>query len=191
MWLNTIRVRRLAQRCFGNCLADSMYGIDEKPIHFNEVGSGSIGTLEIQGASAVKLKHNHAASRERVSIMTCVTSNRALATSAKRPPMELLFKAKSARRTAALTKMLPSNTNVSVQWTEKGSYRKAEIIEFLGRWLDPWSEARAKSHDYRIMYSDVAWSHMGEDVLDFAWSRGYLFLFHYEGDHWSRPGERH
>ena len=181
MWLNTIRVRRPAQRCFGNCLADSMYGIDEKPIHLSEACSGSIGTLEIQGASAVKLKHNHAASRERVSIMTCVTSNRALATSAKRPPMEVLFKAKSARRTAALTKMLPSNTNVSVQWAEKGSYRKAEIIEFLGRWLDPWSEARAKSHDYRIMYSDVARSHMGEDVVDFAWSRGYLFLFHYGG----------
>ncbi len=100
----------------------------------------------------MKLKHNQAASRERVSIMTCVTSNRALVASARRPPMELLFKANTSRRTAALTTMLHSNTNVSVQWAEKGSYRKAEIVEFLSRWLDPWSEARAKSHDYRIMF---------------------------------------
>ena len=35
-----IRVRRLAERCFGNDLSSSMYGIDEKPIQRFFVNAG-------------------------------------------------------------------------------------------------------------------------------------------------------
>ena len=75
MWLNTIRVRRLASLALDTDLADKFYGIDEKPLHFNEGGSKDVRTLEIAGAPAVRLKRNHAASRERVSVMTLVTSD--------------------------------------------------------------------------------------------------------------------
>ena len=44
-------------------------------MHFNEGASKNKNTLEIQGAPAVKLKENHAASRQRLSVMTCATSN--------------------------------------------------------------------------------------------------------------------
>ncbi len=39
MWLNNIKVRYLATLTLGKDLADSLYGIDEKPIRFNEAGS--------------------------------------------------------------------------------------------------------------------------------------------------------
>lgn len=75
MWVNNVKVRRLAQRLLGRDLSDQLYGIDEKPLHFNEGGSKNIRTLELVGAPAVRLKQNHAATRERVSVMTTVSSN--------------------------------------------------------------------------------------------------------------------
>ena len=92
MWLHVIRVRCLASCLLGNDLSAKMHGIDEKPLHFNEGGSKAVGTLEIAGAKAVKLKQNHAATRERVSLMTSVTSNPAAASSAASMPLELLCK---------------------------------------------------------------------------------------------------
>jgi hypothetical protein len=75
MWANTFRVRQLARRLLGHDLDNQFYGIDEKPLHFNEGGSKCIRTLEIAGCPAVRLKQNHAATRERVSVMTMTTSN--------------------------------------------------------------------------------------------------------------------
>jgi hypothetical protein len=41
MWSNLLRIRRLAEVCCGNNLEHAIYGIDEKPIHFNESGSNN------------------------------------------------------------------------------------------------------------------------------------------------------
>jgi hypothetical protein len=177
MWLNCIRVRRLAERTIGRDLSEAIYGIDEKPIHFNESGSKNVSTLEIAGAPSVRLKQNHAATRERVSLMTVVTSSPLAASQPRRLPLELLFKAKSARRTRHLD--LPDDLNVSVQWAEKGSYRVEHILNFLKRWLDEWTPERASCHDYRILFMDVAKSHLGDPIIEMAWSRGYLVLYHY------------
>ncbi len=75
MWANTFRVRQLARRLLGHDLDNQFYGIDEKPLHFNEGVIKCIRTLEIVGCPAVRLKQNHAATRERVSVMTMTTSN--------------------------------------------------------------------------------------------------------------------
>ena len=176
MWLNLFRVRRLAQHCFGKELANSIWGVDEKPIHFNESGSKAVRTLEIAGAPAVRLKENHAATRERVSIMTAVTSSPLDATAAALP-IELLFKAKSQKRTSKLA--LPSGIRISVQWAEKGSYRQPNILRYLRQWLAPWTPEREASADYRILLMDVAASHVHDEVVDLAWSRGYVVLWHY------------
>ena len=77
MWMNVIRIRRLAQHFLGRDICDHIYGIDEKPLHFNENGSKVTRTLEIEGAPVVALKENHAATRERCSLMTAVSSNKA------------------------------------------------------------------------------------------------------------------
>ena len=177
MWLNVIRVRRFAERLWHIDLAPRIFGIDEKPVHFNEAGSKNVRTLEISGAPEVVLKQNHAATRERVSVMTTVCSCPDVSSQPRLLPVEVLFKATSAKRTAKLE--VPANRNVSVAWAEKGSYRAAHLMRFLERWLDPWTEERARTHDYRILFLDVATSHIGDEIRDFAWSRGYIVQYHY------------
>ena len=180
MWLNVIRIRHLAVRCLGKDLADQIYGIDEKPIHFNEAGSKNVRTLEIAGAPEVKLKQNHAATRERASLMTCVSSNKAATSAVSNPrrlPIEILIKAKSGRRIKAIK--LPEDLNVSLQWAEKGSYRQEHIVRYLERWLDPWTPEREEQADYRILMLDVAKSHIGNRIEDTCWEHGYICLYHY------------
>jgi hypothetical protein len=177
MWSNIFRIRRLSERLFGQDLATAIYGIDEKPLHFNESGSKAKATLELQGAPSVKLKENHSATRERVSIMTTVSSNPTAASQPRRLPIEALFKAKSEKRTRKLE--VPKDLNMSVQWAVKGAYRQEHIIKFLARWLDEWTPARAAAHDYRIIMMDVAGSHCGPEVREFCWSRGYIALYHF------------
>ena len=178
-WLNSIRVRRLAQQTLGIDLASAMYGIDEKPMHFNESGSKNVNTLEIAGVKAVRLKTNHAASRERVSVMTCVTSDPLVASRPSKPPLEILFRAKSKRRTAKLS--VPDDTSVSLSWAVKGSYRQEHILQYLKRWLDPWTPEREAAQDYRILFLDIASSHIGNEITEYAWSFGYITLYHYGG----------
>jgi hypothetical protein len=89
MWVNNFKIRRLGEHFAGHDLADSIFGIDEKPVHFNESGSKNCRTLEIVGAPVVRLKQNHAATRERVSVMTCVTSCMAAAVQQKRLPVAI------------------------------------------------------------------------------------------------------
>ena len=177
MWLNVIKIRRLLWHITGADVGNRIWSIDEKPVHFNEGGSKLARTLEIVGAPSVALKENHAATRERVSIMTCVTSDPAVAGLARFPPLELLFRAKSDKRVRSL--VLPENTNVSVQWAEKGSYREEHLLSYMNRWLEPWTPERLRAQDYRILMMDVARSHVGANVLDLAFARGYVPLFHY------------
>jgi hypothetical protein len=68
---------------------------------------------------------------------------------------------------------------MSVQWQVRGSYRTENIIRYLHKWLDPWSDARAAAADYRILMMDVAGSHISDSVADYAWERGYIVLLHY------------
>lgn len=89
MWLNVIRIRRFFGYLTGVDVGLRIIGIDEKPIHMNEGGSKGVRTLEIAGAKSVKLKENHAATRERVSVMTCVCSDPAAATQPRFPPVSL------------------------------------------------------------------------------------------------------
>lgn len=177
MWVNIIKVRRLAEIFVGRDLSDAIYGIDEKPIHFNEAGSKAVRTLEIQGAPSVRLKENHAASRERASLMTMVTSSRSEASSPATMPLEIMFRAQSAQRTRKLE--APADLKVSIQWAPKGSYRQSHIVAYLRKWLRPWTPERAKRSDYRILLLDVAGSHLGEEVVEVAWSFGYVVLYHY------------
>ena len=89
MWVNNFKIRRLGAHFAGHDLADPIFSIDEKPVHFNESGSKNCRTLEIVGAPVVRLKQNHAATRERVSVMTCVTSCVAAAAQQKRLPVAI------------------------------------------------------------------------------------------------------
>ena len=177
MWLNTVRVRALAEALIGNDLSERFWGIDEKPIHFNEAGSKGTRTLELQGAPEVRLKQNHNATRERVSLMTVVTSNPEEARSPANMPLEIMFKAQSEKIIRNLE--TPRNLKVSIAWAPKGSYRLDNVLAFLRRWLPEWTPERAAAQDYRILMMDVAKSHCDPAVTDLAWTRGFITLYHY------------
>ena len=93
--------------------------------------------------------------------------------------VELLCRAKTDRRIKSLTK--PAGLAISFAYAEKGSYRAANIIDFLAKWLEPMSAERHAARDYRLLYLDVARSHLDPSVADFAWTRGYLTLYHFGG----------
>ena len=113
--------------------------------------------------------------------MTAVTSSAAAASSPRKLPLELLAKSSCKKGTPPrIAKLrIPNDLNVSVQWSEKGSYRHENMVAYLTRWLEPWSEWRARRGDYRILMMDLAASHLSPLLLDLAWSRGYCILYHY------------
>jgi hypothetical protein len=51
-WCNVLRVRYLAAALIGSDLADRCYGVDEKPIHFNESGSKAERIRAVSGCPA-------------------------------------------------------------------------------------------------------------------------------------------
>ena len=176
-WLNVQRVQQLAKRVLGRELP--VEGIDEKPIHLNEGGSKDVRTLAVVGEDDVELRRNHSHTRERATIMTSTTSDLAKAEHPSRLPIELMKKAGSARPLKGIK--LPNDMSASVTWAPKGSYRHDDILGYIQRWCEEWTEARAAANDYRIMLLDVARSHIGKDIVDELWSRGYLCLYHYGG----------
>ena len=72
MWLTNVRIRALAQASLH--IDIPIYGLDQKGIYMNEAGAKNVGTLVLDGEHEIPLKDNHAASRSRVSLMTCVVS---------------------------------------------------------------------------------------------------------------------
>ena len=76
---------------------------------------------------------------------------------------------------------LPENVRISLDWSESGSYDRSRLFAYLDQWLEPWSDERASSRDYRILYLDVAAAHFGKDVEEYCWAKGYVYLFHYGG----------
>jgi hypothetical protein len=89
----------------------------------------------------------------------------------------LLYKAKTNRRSRDL--VLPEHLNVSLQFAEKGSYRTEHILRYLSRWLEEWTPERARLRAWRVLYMDVAKSHLADEITQYAHDRGYCVLLHY------------
>ena len=83
------------------------------------------------------------------------------------PQVEVLRRAKSAKRTKFLS--VPEGVQMSFQYADKGSYRQEHMLRYLSRWLDPMTPAREAAGDYRIMYLDVAKSHLADPVVEASW----------------------
>ena len=47
--------------------------------------------------------------------------------------------------------------------------------------MEPWTDERASSRDYRILYLDVVAAHLGQDVEQYCWAKGYVYLLRYGG----------
>ena len=65
-------------------------------------------------------------------------------------------------------------TWLSVATAVKGSYRLDDVLQFLRRHLDEWTPERR----WRILMCDVYAPHMDSSVVDLAWSRGYVCVYH-------------
>ena len=90
-----------------------------------------------------------------------------------------MYRAKSSARIRSLKG--PADMNLSVVGSEKGSDRQEHILRYLAKWLDPWTDERSAAADYRLLMMDMAGSHVQQSVVDFAWGRGYMVLYHYGG----------
>ena len=75
--------------------------------------------------------------------------------------------------------MPPPDANVTFQYAEKGSYRQEHILRYLRRTLSPWSALRAEAKDWRLLYMDLAQSHVGPAVIQQGVDNGYVTLYHY------------
>ena len=56
----------------------------------------------------------------------------------------------------------------------KGSYREYDIILWLRRHLEPWTDGR----DWRIYSCDDYAAHKTDNVWNMCWSRGYIRIVH-------------
>ena len=114
MWTTNVRIRALAQSCLQ--LELPIYGFDQKGIYMNEAGSKNVGMLAMDGETSVALKDNHAATRNRVSIMTTVVSDQEAVDALEHGlPIEILFRGGTDRIINQLE--APAASNVSVpQW---------------------------------------------------------------------------
>jgi len=174
MWLTTVRIRALALYALKRpelvCV-----GFDQKGLHMNEAGSKNVGSLEIRGVESVRLKECHAATRQRLTLMTSVTSCPAEARGSEMP-LEILFKGKSNKVLKDIE--LPPGVRASLAYGPKGSYRVEHVLRFLRRWLLPWTEDRALANDYRLLFLDAFAAHLDPQVADFAWGCGYVVVYH-------------
>ena len=125
-----------------------IWGFDQKPLHSNEQGSKCSATLHFEGCPEVPLKENHAATRERFSLMTSVTSNPAIARRASRPPLHILFR--GTKRVMRGLKV-PAGRNISLAIGPKGSYRLEHVQAFLEWVLPPWTDERERTADWGIV----------------------------------------
>ena len=116
MWLSNVRIRALAEACFG--FDPPMIGFDQKGIYMNEAGAKNVGMLAFDGEAEVALKDNHGASRTRVSIMTStVSTGYWIDELLDGLPIEIVFKGLSDRVLKTLEK--PDSSNLSCPQTRR------------------------------------------------------------------------
>ena len=96
----------------------------------------------------------------------------------EQPPAECMFKAeKDGRADVRLQEFLRSRgfpSWFSVTVAPKGSYREYDVIQFLEKHLEPWTDGR----DWRIILCDDCSAHKSNNVWNLCWSRGYIRLCH-------------
>ena len=61
---------------------------------------------------------------------------------------------------------------ITVATSPKGSYREADVLNFLERHLRPWEEGQR----WRIMLADDFSAHLTSAVFRLCWQRGYVFI---------------
>ena len=164
---NVYFARALIFELFGH--DPEIIGLDQTPIYMNEQGSRKDGTLELMGVPEVKLKENCALTRQRVSVLTRCSSWTASALQEGGPPIEVLFKGKTKRVLRDVS--VPPDVNISLAFAPKGSYRSCNMVDYLEKFLEPWTAERADKGDWKILLLDSYRAHWSEDIETCCWRR--------------------
>ena len=174
-WCNLFRIRKFIILAFG--YDPLLLNFDQSPFHHNETGSQNKPTLAVRGSTVPVVEGNSDVKSRWSANLT--TQSRFTGTSGgPMPAAECMFK---AERDAQVDQRLqefrrsrgfPDWFTVTVG--PKGSYREVDIIEWLKRHLEPWSDGR----DWRIYMCDDYAAHKTKNVWSLCWSRGYVRMVH-------------
>ena len=174
-WTSVFRVRALCLAVFGYDPEQENW--DQSPFHNNESGCQNVGTLSFKGAPTVPLVEGHADTRKRWSGNFVTWSNKDRIVKEGPPYAEYCFKADGEQLVLQLREHIRSRgygSWLTVATSPKGSYREADILNFLDIHLPKMEEGRR----WRIIMADDYAAHHADNVWRLCWSRGYVLILH-------------
>ena len=174
-WVSVFRIRTLCVSCFG--YDPEMENWDQSPLHNNESGSQNVGTIAFKGQSEVPLIEGHADTRQRWTANLVTWSSKERILKEGPPYAEYCFKAEGDQLVLKLREHLRSRGYgpwVTVVTSPKGSYREADVLNFLDHHLPKFENGR----QWRIIMADDYSAHKSENVWRLCWQRGYVLILH-------------
>ena len=164
---NMFRLRRLWALCHPG-VPMRWLSADQKPSWMNNAGRRPMYARK--GSRAVGAKENHAATRNRYTILTFVPSW--ASAGPEPPPVAVLFKA--AGGGARLARELEVPPWMKLQFQEKGSYRADDVVEAI-QWALPQA---ANSSESIVVMLDWFSAHLSAEVADAVRGLGHVLLYH-------------
>ena len=150
--------------------------LDQKGVMFNNTESKNTTTMHMRGSKQpVDVKTNHAQSRSRLSLCTCM----ALRAPWRIPPIGFNPKGKTRRVLKELN--VPAGVPVIFTHSPSGSYNAEAFLEYLDQLLPHWTPERAAAADYGILLMDSYEVHKMKEVRELAWERGFIVVLHEGG----------
>ena len=163
---NIFRLRRLWALCHPGTPMRWL-SMDQKPSWMNNAARRPMYAR--QGRRDVGAKENHAATRDRYTILTFVPSWEPPAGSP--PPLAVLFKAATGARLAPQIQHPPW---MKLQFQERGSYRADDVVDAL-EWALPPASCSAESV---VVLLDWFSAHLTPEVQEAIRGRGHVVLYH-------------
>ena len=159
-----------------------MENFDQSPYHNNETGSKNVSTLAVAGLE-VPLIEGHSDTRERWSGNFTTFSDKARILAGETPYVEAMFKSDADSTTGSNRVTLEIRLReyirsrgygpwITAATSPKGSYREADVLNFLDRHLPLLTTDRR----WRIMFADDFAAHLTSAVFRLCWWHGYIFI---------------
>ena len=179
-WLSVFRVRAACEALHG--YDPGMENFDQSPYYHNETGSKNVGTIAVAGMTC-PLIEGHADTRERWTGNFTTFSEKSRILDGEMPYVEAMFRSDAdnttGKRTLTIERRVGEHIRsrgygkwITVATSPKGSYREADVLNFLERHLPEWEEGRR----WRIMLADDVSAHLTSAVFRLCWTRGCVFF---------------
>ena len=179
-WHSVFKVRAACEALFG--YDPGMENFDQSPYYHNESGSKNVSTVAVAGM-VCPLVEGHADTRARWTGNYTTFSEKSRILAGETPYVEAMFKsdadttAPGRRMTLELRVREHIRSRgygdwITVATSPKGSYREADVLNFLERHLPPMEGDRR----WRIMVADDFSAHLTNSVFRLCWLRGYVFI---------------